>query len=147
MKPPLKALAWAGTVGVLLYAGWRTQGWAGIALVASTGLFLGLLQFHRAMSVLRRAARSPVGWIDSGVMLNARLSAGLPVAQLLRLTGSLGQRLDDGGDPGVERFAWRDNGGIEVQVRLRDGRVLDWTMSRPPEAADAPGNPAAPSPG
>ncbi len=135
MKAPLLIALGAIALGVV---GWLTQGWAGVAMVASTALFLGLLQFHRAMGVLRRAGQAPVGMVPSVVMVHSRLRPGLKLTDLLRLTGSLGRKVGEAdaagpaaGDPDAEALAWRDPGDSEVIVRLRAGKVVDWTLNRP----------------
>lgn len=133
---------WFYLAGALLLTAvaWRTQGWAGVAMVASTVFFLMLMQFHRAMSVLRRAGAAPLGLIPSAVMLNARLKPGMSLVQLVQLAGSLGRPRPEGDDVdrGEQSLAWHDPGEAEVVVRLRRGKVVDWRFSRPPGADGAP---------
>lgn len=133
---------------VLAVAAWHAQGWAGVAMVLSTLLFLGMLQFHRALGVLRKAARNPVGRVPSAVMLNARLKPGMSLTQLVQLCGSLGRRVDGDDAAPEQRLAWSDPGEAEVVVRLRRQKVVDWTFTRPPAAdagtAGVPEVPAAP---
>lgn len=121
------------TLAVLaLAAGWVGWGWRGVGLGVTVVVFWLLLQWSRAMRVLRQAAGRPKGHVDSAVMLQARLKPGMRLLDILPLTLSLGDAQP--ADPGEERFAWRDEGGAAVVVRLRGGRVLDWQFSRPADA-------------
>ena len=58
---------------VLVAAGYRAWGWGGVALAVSGVVMYLLLQFTRALQVLRRATNRPIGYVDSAVMLNAKL--------------------------------------------------------------------------
>jgi hypothetical protein len=108
-------------VGGLLY------GWKGVILALSAVMFWLLLQFTRLMRVMRMANSSPVGHVDSAVMLNARLKPGMKLMELIPLTRSLGRKLD--GQP--EAYVWTDAGGVSVQVQLRQGQVQSWQLLRP----------------
>ena len=96
----------------------------GVALAVTLVVFWLLLQFSRALRVMRQAAGRPVGTIDNAVMFNARLKPGLRLLDLLPMTGSLGEKLAD--DP--ETFRWADAGGDAVRVELRSGRVSAWQL-------------------
>ena len=52
-------------------------GWQGVILALSGVIFWLLMQFSRLMRVMRMAQSSPVGSIESAVMLNAKLREGL----------------------------------------------------------------------
>jgi hypothetical protein len=52
---------------------------------------LGLLHFTRMLKVLERAANRPIGHVDSGVMLNAKLKAVVNLMHVIALTRSLGR--------------------------------------------------------
>ena len=119
-------LGW-GLALVALGAGWRGYGWPGLALALSVIVFWLLIQFNRSVKVMRNASGSPIGHIDSAVMLNARLSAGLPMIQVVTLTKSLGKRIAE--QP--ETWAWTDASGAEVQVVFTKGRCTRWALSRP----------------
>ena len=112
-------------------AGYLGYGWPGVVLAVTVVVFWLLLQFSRALRVMRDAGQAPKGRVASAVMLNARLKPGLRLMDILRLTRSLGDRLAD--DP--ETFAWRDEGGATVTVELQNGRCTRWTLQRPDEAA------------
>lgn len=110
-------------------AGYVAYGWQGVVLAATLIVFWLLLQFSRALRVMRRAAARPVGTVASAAMLHARLKPGLTLLQVLPLTGSLGRRADPPG-PDSECFVWRDGGGDSVTLTLRAGRLADWRLAR-----------------
>jgi hypothetical protein len=120
-------LGWALAV-VAVAVGYAGYGWPGVLLALGVVVFWLLLQFSRALRVLRQASARPVGTVPNAVMLHSKLRAGLRLPQVLALTHSLGRRVAD--DP--ETFAWRDEGGDEVQVELRAGRVSAWRLQRGP---------------
>lgn len=122
------ALGWALSAAALL-AGYLSWGWRGIVLALTVIAFWLLLQFSRTMRLLRQAAGSPVGHVDSAVMLQAKLRRGAPLSEVISLTRSLGRKLRD--EP--ETFAWRDVGGAQVEVEFKDGRCTAWRLFRPEE--------------
>jgi hypothetical protein len=124
-----------GWIGWLLAAaaiaiGWRQWGWPGVVLAITVIVFWLLLQFSRALRVLRTAGQAPVGHVDSAVMLNTRLQRGMRLPQVLALSKSLGRKLAD--DP--ETFEWADAGGDRVRIELRGGRLTAWSLARAPQA-------------
>ncbi len=106
--------------------GWFSYGWRGLVLALTVIAFWLLLQLSRTLRVLRRAAQSPLGHVDSAVMFNARLSVGLRLPQVITLTRSLGRKVGD--QP--EMFVWRDGGGDEVELTFVDGRCTQWRLLR-----------------
>lgn len=122
---------WAGwaLAAAALAAGWFGYGPRGVALAVSVIAFWLLLQFTRLVRVMRSAAESPVGHVPSAVMLNAKLHAGLPMAKIVALTKSLGQR----DDASQEVYTWADAGGAAVRVTFANGRCARWVLTRPPE--------------
>ena len=123
-------LGWVLAV-VAVAAGWQGYGWPGVALAASVIAFWLLMQFNRSLRVLRNAGTAPVGHIDSAVMLNAKLQAGMPMIKVVALTESLGRRVSEA----PERWAWVDPGGAEVVLDFERGLCQRWALNRP---ADAP---------
>ena len=109
-----------------LALGYVQWGWPGVALAVTLTVFWLLLQFSRALRVLRKAGRAPVGQVDNAVMLQARLQRGQRLPQILALTRSLGHKRDD--DP--EIFEWRDAGGDAVRIELVDGKLTRWELQR-----------------
>ena len=119
----------------LLYWGHRQFGWAGVAAVAGGLLMWLLLHFTRLMAVMRRAAQRPIGHVDSAVMLNARLQAGMPLVGVTGLARALGELVSpDGEEP--EIYCWTDPGGASVQARFANGKLLDWGLRRPGGAGE-----------
>jgi hypothetical protein len=127
---------------VAIALGWFQWGWQGVLLAISVVVFWLLLQFSRAMRVMRQAAGAPIGHVDSAVMLNAKLRAGMRLMEIIPLTRSLGQAVE--GEPGVpETFTWTDTSGACVRVQLVGGRLRQWSLERPAESpvessADSP---------
>lgn len=125
--------AWVGwALAVLAVAvGFASYGWPGVVLAVTVVVFWLLLQFSRALRVMRRAAGRPVGSVDNAVMLQARLKPGLQMLQVLPLTGSLGRRVDEGGPQAThEVFEWADTAGDRVRVELQAGRVSHFELLR-----------------
>ena len=127
--------AWFGwaLAAAALFIGWRSYGWPGVALAFSVIVFWLLLQFSRSVRVMRGASESPVGHVDSAVMLNAKLREKQPMLEIVKLTKSLGQRVGD--EPEVWR--WTDDGGSSVEITFVNGRCTRWVLQRPPETAEA----------
>ena len=120
------ALGW--TLAALAVAvGYWAYGWPGVMLAGTAIVFWLLLQFSRALRAMRLAADAPVGHVPSAVMLQARLSAGMRLTDVIKLTHSLGRKLRD--EP--ETFAWRDESGAEVEIEFVGGRCRQWRLTRP----------------
>lgn len=137
---------WALAVAALV-AGWLGYGWRGVALALTVIAFWLLLQFSRTLRVLRNAAQSPVGHVDSAVMLNAKLGVGLRLPQVIAMTRSLGRRVGaDGGTAagGPEVFVWRDGGSDEVELTFVNGRCTQWFLRRGSAAEITAGGGASP---
>jgi hypothetical protein len=120
-------IGWA-LAAAALAAGWYSYGWQGFMLALTVVVFWLLLQFSRALRVMRRAAQAPVGTVPSAVMLHAKLSKGMRMLDIVAINRSLGRKLRD--DP--ETFAWRDDSGAEVEVEFVKGRCAQWRLSRTP---------------
>ena len=127
-------MAWGLAVAAVA-AGYVGYGWPGVVLAITVVVFWLLLQFSRALRVMKAAAGRPVGSVPSAVMLQSKLHAGMTLAQVMKLTGSFGlahavapanARLDSA----EEVFAWRDEGGDEVVVELRAGKLTAWRLQR-----------------
>ena len=139
MNPSLNNGLLAG--GAVL-AGWWFWGWQGLLMAASVIAFWLVLQFTRALRVLRHASQRPVGHVDSAVMLQSRLEHGMNRQELIALTGSLGTKLGE-----LDDWQWSDPGGNTVVVHLRRGMVVRWSLARPesepepPDPGTSPGTP------
>ena len=119
-------LGWA-LAALAVAAGSVSYGWRGVLLAVTVIVFWLLLQFSRALRVMRLAARAPVGHVASAVMLHARLNAGMQMIDVVKLARSLGRKLRD--EP--ETLAWRDDSGAEVEVEFAGGRCKHWCLTRP----------------
>jgi len=125
---------WIGwTLAALAVAlGYVQYGWPGAFLGITMVVFWLLLQFSRAMRVMRRAGAAPVGEVASAVMLHARMHAGMRLLDILPLAGALGRKVAD--EP--ETFEWRDASGAVLRVEFARGRCTRWTLSRRDGSAD-----------
>ena len=121
---------------VLIGAAWTLYGWAGVALVAGGIVMWALLHFNRMMQALRRAADRPIGYVDSAVMLNAKLKSGVNLLHVLALTRSLGVLLT-AKDEQPEIYRWTDGSDSHVTCEFMDGRLVKWQLVRPAPAPAA----------
>lgn len=122
---------WGWALALVAVAlGWMQWGWQGVVLAVSVIVFWLLLQFSRALRVMRQAAGAPVGHVASAVMLHAKLRTGMRLMDIIPLTRSLGQMVQrEAGAP--ETFTWTDSSGATVRVELVAGRLRQWTLERP----------------
>ena len=111
---------------IALLAGWQSYGWQGLALAVTLITFWLVLQFIRAIRVMKNAAGAPVGHVDSAVMLHSRLRAGMTLVQIVATTRSLGRKVAV--EP--ETWAWSDAGDATVTLVLVGGKLRDWALSR-----------------
>jgi hypothetical protein len=136
-------IGWALT-GAALVAGWLSYGWRGLVLALSVIAFWLLLQWSRTLRVLRNAAQSPLGHVDSAVMFNAKLNAGLRLPDVIGMTRSLGRKVGADAGNGPEVYVWRDGGGDEVELTFVHGRCTQWHLRRDSAAAITDGGGASP---
>jgi len=120
------------------FAAWRAYDLAGLAFAASAIVFWLLLQFNRAVRVMKNAADSPVGRIPSAVMFQAGLTRGMTMLQIVTKTRSLGRKVPGSDDD----WRWSDDGGASVVLHLERGRLVRWQIERSGEAQAAPSPPA-----
>jgi hypothetical protein len=115
---------------VLLGAAWRSYGWQGVA-VAGGGLMMWLLlHYTRLITILRRAADRPIGYVGSAVMLNAKLKPGVTLMHVVAMTRSLGA-LQSPRDEQPELFRWTDDTDSHVTCEFMGGKLVHWTLFRP----------------
>jgi len=120
---------------VLIGVAWRWHSWSGVALVVGGIIMWMLLHFTRMMKVLQRAADRPVGYCDSAVMLNAKLKPGVNLLHVMAMTRAIGELLsEEGADP--ELFRWTDSTASHVTCEFKGGKLVQWSLYRPPEAQD-----------
>jgi hypothetical protein len=118
-------LGWS-LAAIFLAIAWQQYGWQGLVFAGSAIVFWLLLQFNRTLRVMRKAADSPIGHVDSAVMLHAWMKPGVTLMQIVQHTRSLGRKVSD--DP--ERYEWSDASGARVTVDLRKGRCTAWELHR-----------------
>jgi hypothetical protein len=114
---------------VFAFASWRAYDLAGLAFAASAIVFWLLLQFNRAIRVMKNAAASPVGHVASAVMFHARLARGMTMLQIVTRTRSLGRKVEGSEDD----WRWSDDGGASVVLHFERGRLSRWRIERPSE--------------
>ncbi len=117
-------------VTLLGWMGFRAYGWAGFALAASTIVMWLLLSMSRVLMVLRRSAQQPIGYVDSAVMLHARLVCGMTLLQVVATSHSLGECASDA-NVLFEEYRWTDGSGAQVQCIFEHGRLSHWELARP----------------
>lgn len=114
----------------LLVLAHRQYGWLGVAAVSGGLVMWLLMHITRLLTVMQRAARRPLGYVDSAVMLNAKLKSGVTLFHVVALTRALGERTSaEGVQP--EHYRWSDNGGSRVDAVFADGRLRSWRLHRP----------------
>ncbi len=123
-----------GVVGLTAW-GWQSWGWMGIALVVTCGVMWLLLYFTRLVQIMKRATNRPIGFVDSAVMLNAKLKVGLSLMHVIAMTRALGQ-LETEKDSQPEVFSWRDGSQSVVRCVFAQGKLQSWTLERPFQATD-----------
>jgi hypothetical protein len=124
-----------GLALIAVAAGWQAYGWQGVVMAVSVIVFWLLIQFSRALRVMKNAGEAPVGHVGSTVMLNSKLSEGLTMMQVVTMTRSLGRKVVvPGAGPQADTWAWADDGGSEVTLEFKGGKLAKWTLVRPPPA-------------
>ena len=123
-----------GAVGLTAWA-WQSWGWMGIAMVVTGGVMWLLLYFTRLVQIMKRASNRPIGFVDSAVMLNAKLKPGVSLMHVIAMTRALGQ-LESAKDAQPEVFSWRDGSQSVVRCVFAQGKLQSWTLDRPFQATD-----------
>jgi hypothetical protein len=107
----------------------------GVAMVVSGGVMWTLLHFTRLVQTMKRATERPIGFVDSAVMLNAKLKTGMNLMHVIAMTRALGQpESEKNAQP--EIFSWRDGSQSVVRTVFVDGKLQSWTLDRPFQATD-----------
>ena len=131
-------------IGVVL--AYRFYGWAGVAAAATGIVMWVLLHFTRMVTILKRAANRPIGYVDSAVMLNAKLKPGMTLLHVVAMTRALGA-LQSAKDAQPEIFRWTDGGESQVTATFVGGKLAHHELLRPaqtaPESAKEPAKEAA----
>ena len=109
---------------------WQSYGWKGIVVIVSVLMFGILLHFSRMMQVLKRAANRPIGYVDSAVMLNAKLKPGATLLHAVAITRSLGLLKSIKGEQ-PEVFEWKDGSESVVTCTFVGGKLAHHVLDRP----------------
>ena len=109
---------------------YRSYGWQGLVVVASVLVFGILLHFSRMMQVLKRAANRPIGYVDSAVMLNAKIKPGATLLHVVAMTRSLGLLKSAKGEQ-PEVFEWTDGSQSVVTCTFVGGKLSHHELFRP----------------
>lgn len=125
----------AAVVGLGL--AWQAWGVIGLALVATGLVTWVMLHFTRALQVLKRAADRPIGFVASAVMLNAKLKKGVNLLHVVAMTKALGE-LQSPKDTQPEVFRWTDLGKSFVECEFKDGKLVQWALTRPEQPVEQP---------
>ena len=125
-------------VAVVVVA-YRSWGWQGMLLVLGGVVFWLLLHFNRMMQALKRAANRPIGYVDSAVMLNAKLKPGVTMLHVVSMTRALGEQLSPKNEE-PEIFRWTDGSQSHVTCEFRGGNLVQWELLRPAVAEEPPAN-------
>ena len=122
---------------ILVAMAYRSYGWNGVAVAASLMVMWALLHFNRLMQVLKRAARRPIGYLDSAVMLNAKLKPGVTLMHVVAMTKALGE-LKSVKDRQPEVYRWTDGSESHVTCEFFGGKLVKWQLVRPEVTEDTP---------
>ena len=125
-----------------LVAAYQYYSWQGVAFVGTGLVFWLLLHFNRTMQVLKRAANLPIGYVDSAVMLNAKLNKGVTLMHVIALTKSLGEQQSPK-DAQPELFRWTDGTQSHVTCTFDEGKLSTWVLWRPELVAETVETPVA----
>lgn len=131
---------------ILVAFAYRAYGWGGVAIAVGALVMWLLLHLTRMMQVLKRAANRPIGYVDSAVMLNAKLKPGVSLMHVVAMTRALGA-LQSPKDSQPELFRWTDGTQSHVTCEFLNGKLVKWEIFRPEQPEDgAVRTPGAPAP-
>ncbi len=119
-------------IAAAFFAAYTQYKWPGVAIVATGLVTWALLHFSRMMQVLKRAANRPMGYVDSAVMLNAKLQKGKTLMHVIAMTKALGELLSVK-DAQPEVFRWTDGTQSHVTATFLGGKLQSWELFRPAE--------------
>jgi hypothetical protein len=121
---------WVAGVAVVALA-YQKYGWPGVVAVSGAIVMWMLLHFTRMLTVLKRAANQPMGYVASAVMLNAKLRKGVNLLHVMALTRSIGL-LQTEKDAQPEIYRWTDNSQSHVTCSFVNSKLQSWELYRPP---------------
>ena len=132
-------------VAVAFAAGGWYYGWQGLVMAFTVTVFWLLLQFGRALRVMKNATDKPVGHVASAVMFQIKLLRRMTMLQVVGLTKSLGEKVNpsdvnDHANTGNDIWRWTDPAGDSVVLTFTQGKLTMWDLQRA-QAAETPGSP------
>jgi len=134
MNNLMKILIPVGGV-VLVAAAYSSWGWSGVFAAVGGIVMWALLHFTRMVTVLKRAADQPIGYVGSAVMLNAKLKPGMALLHVVAMTRSLGELHSRKGEQ-PEVYRWTDASASRVNCEFMNGKLVKWELYRPPVTDD-----------
>ena len=130
---------------IIVVVAYQAYGWGGVALATGGIVMWVLLNFMRMLKVLERAGQRPIGYVDSAVMLNAKLAPRMTLLHVVAMTRALGAlQSEKGAQP--EIFRWTDTTESHVTAEFLNGKLVKWSMYRPPQPEPSPAPELAPPP-
>lgn len=122
---------------ILLGVGFKSYGLSGLLAVLGGVVMWGLLHFTRLMRVMSKAAKRPIGYVGSAVMLNARLAEGVNLMHVMAMTQALGEPMSP---PNTEPevYRWTDGTQSHVTCDFHQGKLVKWVLFRPEADGAAP---------
>ncbi|MBF5005444.1 glycerate kinase [Diaphorobacter caeni] len=122
-------------IACLFIASYNAWGWQGPITVSGGLVMWALLHYTRLMNVMQKANKSPIGYVGSAVMLNAKLRPGVNLLHVVAMTRSLGElQTPEGTDP--EIYRWTDGTQSFVTCEFVNGRLVRWELKRPETPAE-----------
>jgi hypothetical protein len=137
-------LGWLLAAVAFAAGGWY-YGWQGLVMAFSVTVFWLLLQFGRALRVMKNATEKPVGHVTSAVMFQTKLLRHMTMLQVVGLTKSLGQKVgdvsaNDRANTGNDIWRWTDPAGDSVVLTFTKGKLTLWDLQRA-HMREAPADP------
>ena len=133
LKPVLVAVGLAVVAG----AAWKSYGLQGLLFALGAVVMWVMINVNRTMSIMRKAANRPIGYVSSAVMLNARMKPKSTLLNVVAMTQSMGQLLSPQGEQ-PEVYRWTDASESSVTGTFLNGKLQSWELTRPAAAEEAP---------
>ena len=135
LPPRWRSLLFPALALALMFGAWRSYGGQGLLLATLMISFWVLLHFTQLMRVLRIAASRPMGQVADLAPVLRRLRVGQSLSDVVRLTRSLGLRVNPP-EASVNVLLWSDEAGHTLTATFDHGRLSAFEH-RPPETPPA----------
>ena len=130
IPPRLRAWLFPALSLALMLAAWRSYGGQGLLLATLMISFWVLLHFTQLMRVLRIAASRPMGQVVDLAPVLRRLRVGQSLSDVVRLTRSLGLRVN-APEEAASVLSWSDEAGHQVLATFEHGRLSHFEHRAP----------------